>query len=230
MGAMTQFTEPQLQSAALVTIDVQRDVLDGQPLEVPGSSDALGRIARLAAAFRERDMTIVHVVRLYRPDGSNVDLCRREAVINGWQALVPGAPGSQLPALLLGERQAALDDELLLAGEVQSLGGNEAVIYKPRWGAFFQTPLHAHLSRAGVSTLVFAGFNFPNCPRSSIYQASERDFRVVAVGDAISGLYQRGRTELANIGVALMSTHELLASLEALQPQASASASAPSAL
>jgi nicotinamidase-related amidase len=229
MGAMSRFTEPQLSSAALVTIDVQRDVMDGQPLEIPGSSAALGWIARLAAAFRERDMTIVHVVRLYRPDGSNVDLCRREAVMRGWPALAPASPGAQLPTVLLGERYAPLDDELLLAGEMQSLGANEVIMYKPRWGAFFQTPLHVHLSRTGVNTLVFAGFNFPNCPRASIYQASERDFRVVAVSDAISGVYQRGRTELSNIGVAWMTTHELITSLAAQLPQASASASAPSA-
>ena len=71
---LSPFTEPQLASSALVTIDVQSDVLDGQPLEIPGSSRALVAIARLAQAFRARSLPIVHIVRLYRPDGSNVDL------------------------------------------------------------------------------------------------------------------------------------------------------------
>ena len=34
---------------------------------------------------------------------------------------------------------------------------------------------------------MFCGCNFPNCPRTSIYEASERDFRVVLARDAISG-------------------------------------------
>ena len=74
-------------------------------------------------------------------------------------------------------------------------------MYKPRWGAFFHTPLESHLRELDVTTLVFTGCNFPNCPRTSIYEASERDFRLVAIDDAISGLYDRGRAELANIGV-----------------------------
>ena len=89
-------------------------------------------------------------------------------------------------------------------------------MYKPRWGAFFQTPLQAHLEGLGVSTLVFCGANFPNCPRTSIYEASERDFRIVVATDAISGLYERGRAELANIGVSLMSAAELVAQLPEL--------------
>lgn len=210
---MSRFTEPQLASSALVTIDVQSDVLDGQPLEIPGSSRALGAIARVAQAFRARALPIVHIVRLYERDGSNVDLCRRAAVMGGWQALAPGSAGSQLPRELLGELWAPLDSDALLAGEAQALGDREVVMYKPRWGAFFQTRLHDHLSSAGVNTVVLCGFNFPNCPRTSIYEASERDFRVVAVTDAISGLYEPGRHELAAIGVALMSAGDVASQL-----------------
>ncbi len=77
-------------------------------------------------------------------------------------------------------------------------------IYKPRWGAFHGTRLEEHLRAAGVDTLVFCGANFPNCPRTSIYEASERDFRVVLARDALSGLYERGEAELAGIGVLLL--------------------------
>ena len=208
--ATSTYTAPRFDSAALITIDVQADVLDGQPLEISGSSAALPAMRRLVEAFRERGAPVVHVVRLYRPDGSNVDLCRREAVANGWKALAPGSAGAELAAGLLGERHAELVAELLLRGELQRIGEHEVVIYKPRWGAFYETPLHAHLARLGVSTVAFCGVNFPNCPRTSIYEASERDFRVVLATDAISGLYDRGRQELANIGVSLMTAGELI--------------------
>src|SRR5207247_853290 len=81
---------------------------------------------------------------------------------------------------------------LLLAGGIQHVGPGEVIIYKPRWGAFFQTPLEAHLRALRVSTLAFCGCNFPNCPRASVYEASERDFRLLLVLDAVSGLYERG--------------------------------------
>jgi nicotinamidase-related amidase len=94
-----------------------------------------------------------------------------------------------------------LDSGLLLSGRAQQVGHNEVVIHKPRWGAFFNTPLDSHLRSLGVDTLVFVGCNFPNCPRTSIYEASERDFKIVLAEDAVSGLYPKGKEEMLNIGV-----------------------------
>ena len=209
------YVAPDLASVALITIDTQRDVLDGQPLEIAGTSDALPRIQALTGVFRETGRAIVHVVRLYRADGTNVDLCRRRAVESGRRMLVPGSPGAELVPGLLPSPDLRLDADLLLAGGIQQVGPTESVVYKPRWGAFHQTPLEPHLRRLGVSTLAFAGANFPYCPRSSIYEASERDFRAIVVRDGVSGLYARGEEELVNIGVALMDTAELVRALRA---------------
>jgi nicotinamidase-related amidase len=63
--------------------------------------------------------------------------------------------------------------------------------------------------------VVVCGCNFPNCPRTTIYEASERDFRIVVATDAVSGIYERGLRELRGIGVTLMKTGECLASLTA---------------
>ena len=160
-------------------------------------------------AFRAARRPIVHIVRLYRADGANVDLCRRQGVESGTHVLTPGTAGSQLAPPLLPESDMTLDDERLLAGEVQALGPRESAIYKPRWGAFYKTPLEEHLREQGVTTLVFCGCNFPNCPRTSIYEASERDFRVVLAHDAVSGLYERGERELVGIGVHLLGSAEV---------------------
>ncbi len=83
-------------------------------------------------------------------------------------------------------------------------------MYKPRWGAFYQTPLGEHLNDLCTNTLVMCGCNFPNCPRVRIYEASERDFRVVLVTDATSGVYERGLRELGNIGVNLVDSDSCL--------------------
>ena len=62
---------------------------------------------------------------------------------------------------------------------------------------------------AGAAAVAFSGRNFPNCLRTSIYEASERDFRLALADDAVSGLYDRGRSELPAIGVAMMTTGEI---------------------
>jgi nicotinamidase-related amidase len=204
---------PEFAASALVTIDVQRDVLDGQPLEIAGTSAALPRMRELTAAFREAQRPIVHVVRLYHPDASNVDLCRRAAIEAGARFLVPGEPGSQVAPELLPRQGIELDADLLLSGRAQEIAPHEVVVYKPRCGAFFQTPLEEHLRSLAVTTVVFCGCNFPNCPRTSIYEASERDFRVVVASDALSGIYDRGVRELANIGVEVMATADVTAAV-----------------
>ena len=208
------YTRPVAESAALLLIDVQRDFLDTPgregPMPVAGTHAVIPAIAKLASAFRQRGLPIVHIVRLYRPDGSNVDLVRRHSIERGARIAVPGSPGSQIAAEVLPE-SVELDHELLLAGGLQQIGAAEHVLYKPRWGAFYDTRLDHHLRENGSSTLVFAGCNFPNCPRTSIYEASERDFRVVLVSDAVSAIYQRGIDECRAIGVAVRDTAQTLA-------------------
>jgi nicotinamidase-related amidase len=207
---MDHYTEPDFSAAGLITIDTQRDTLDGQPLEIPGTSAILPNMRRLLGAFRANQQPIVHVVRLYKSDGSNVDLCRRVAVETGQAVLAPDTPGSQLAPGLLPDNRLSLDCSVLLSCNVQTVSGQEGIIYKPRWGAFYQTCLEGHLRRLGVTTTIFTGCNFPNCPRTSIMEASERDFRVVLVRDAVSGLNKRDEVEMEKIGVAVLSTEELI--------------------
>jgi nicotinamidase-related amidase len=203
-----------LRSSALLTIDVQVDTLNGQPLEVPGTTAALPQIRQLCDAYRSKRLPIVHVVRLYLADGSNAEPIRRALVRGSTPVLRPGTDGRRLAPELVRAGSPELDDGLLLSGGVQSLGHNEVAIYKPRWGAFFNTPLDRHLRSLAVDAVVIAGCNFPNCPRATIYAASERDYTVVAAADAISGIDQRGLDELRGIGVNALSTSDIVQRLE----------------
>ncbi len=211
-------TEPDFASIALITIDTQRDTLDGGALQVEGTSTILPPMSRLTAAFRNAGMPIVHVVRLYLEDGSNVDLCRRSEVESGASILRPGSSGSELAVDLLPDPDVRLDADLLLSGGVQLVGPGEVVMYKPRWGAFYGTPLEEHLRQLRATSVVFAGCNFPNCPRTSIYQASERDFRIVVAVDAISGVYPRGIEELQGIDACVLPTSDIVSRLERAVP------------
>ena len=208
------YTQPDFSAAALVIIDTQGGVLDGCPLEVPGTTAALPAMRDLAEAFREVFRPIVHIVRIYQENGRNVDLCRRSAVESGEKMILEETPDCQVAPGLLPDNAPPLDCALLLSGGIQEVSASEVIIYKSRWGAFYKTPLEDHLKGVGISTLVFAGCNFPNCPRTSIYEASERDFRIVVAADALSVLYDRGIMELENIGVGFMPVAELISKLK----------------
>jgi nicotinamidase-related amidase len=213
-----EYTRPDFKMIALVTIDVQRDFLDDGVCAIPGTTAVLPRIATLLNAFRAAHLPIIHVIRLYKADGSNVDLCRRAVVESGKAIAQPGTSGIQLATELLPRGAVSLDADLLLAGALQTLGDQEWVMYKSRWGAFYRTRLEDHLRTLRVTTVAFTGCNFPNCPRASIYEASERDFRVVLVDDALSGIYDRGKDELKSIGVSVMSSNDLSEAVTARAP------------
>ncbi len=185
---------------ALLTIDVQEDFAR----LISGTRERIPEMQRVLARFRQRGLPIIHVVRLYLADGSNADLCRRESIRNGAGLVTPGSDGAELVAGLTPDPSPRLDAELLLNGGFQELGENEWAMYKPRWDAFHSTPLEAQLRKLGVTTVAVAGCNFPNCPRATIYGASMRDFPVVIFPGAISGIYEKGLAELANIGVVPM--------------------------
>ncbi|PRX02479.1 UNVERIFIED_ORG: nicotinamidase-related amidase [Actinomadura viridilutea] len=193
-----EHTRPNFARAALLTIDMQVDWVSG-PHVVPGTDQVAPAVARLARAFRDAGRPIVHLVRLYLPDGGNADICRRSLIASGTRLVAPHSPGSRLVDGLTPSDASSLDPDRLLSGTVQPLADGEYAVYKPRWSAFYRTPLQRHLDDLGVDTLVVAGCNYPNCPRATIYDASARDYRLVIAEDALSGFGENARSEMTGI-------------------------------
>ena len=90
---MDEYIKPDFSSAALITIDTQKDVLDGQPFEIPGTTAVLPQMKTLIQGFRKHNKPIVHIIRIYKKDGCNVDLCRRKAVMQGARIIIENTPG-----------------------------------------------------------------------------------------------------------------------------------------
>jgi nicotinamidase-related amidase len=208
---VNHYITPDSKHSALLIIDVQRDfTIRGAIAEIPGTLQVIQPIERLVQVYRKQGYPIIHVIRLYHADGSNVDLCRRQAIENGKQVVIAGSNGAELMNELKPSRRVRLNSNLLLSGQLQQVGPTEWIIYKPRWGAFYNTLLEKHLHSLGIDTVVVCGCNFPNCPRTTIYEASERDFRIVLAKDATSLIYDRGLQELKSIGVSLMDSDECI--------------------
>jgi len=196
--------------SALVVIDMKYDFVSpmgASPIE--GTEAILPELICLADRFRYYKLPIIHVITLYKPDGSNVDNCRRILIESGKRIATVDSDGANIISELLPSDPVLPDHYRLLTGEVLNIGKHDYVLYKPRWGAFYQTPLEDFLRKKGIDSVIVAGCNFPNCPRTSIYEASERDFRIGVVEGTISGLYNTGREELANIGVNLFTSEEM---------------------
>ena len=207
MIAWADYTAPEVDRSALVLIDVQNDFVSGAAV-VDGTAERIEVMARLAALFRAAGRPIVHIVRLYVPGGSDVDLPRRAAIEGGGQVVAPHSRGAEIPEVLL-PRVIDLDCEALLAGQAQNVGANEVIMFKPRWSAFYRTGLDCHLRDHGVTTVAIAGCNLPNCPRATLFDASERDYRSVLVTDATSQITPSRLQDLQLIGVHLATTTDI---------------------
>lgn len=210
-----KYLAPEWSHSALVTIDTQRDFsLDGAVAQIPGTMEVIPSMRALLHEFRNCGLPIFHVVRLYKTDGSNVDICRKSAIESGFSMASPDTEGAELVSDLLPHPDIKLDSETLLNGFLQEIASREWIIYKPRFGAFYQTNFQMHLESLKINTLVFCGCNFPNCPRTSIYEASERDYRIVLARDSISGLYDKGIEEMCNIGVSVIFSQDIIGNLK----------------
>lgn len=185
---------------ALILVDVQHEFIDGA-MPVPGTGEVLPRLADLAELFRRAGRPIVHAIRLYEPGGSDVDPVRRAEIEAGRRVVAPGSHGAQIPAALTGGSPVRLDSTSLLAGAFQQLGPREVVMAKPRWSAFYRTALHRRLADEDVDSVLVAGCNLPNCPRATLFDATERDLRAGIVTDAVSQATAERLADLTLIGV-----------------------------
>lgn len=202
------FTAPHFDRSALLVIDTQIDFLDGGVSPIEGTTERLPRMVELVQGFRAARRPIVHVIRIY--EGEDIDLVRRQALMDDSRVVRAGTPGADIPTELLPDPPVLLDADGLLAGNIQELGPYDVVMWKPRWSAFFRTPLEQHLGGLDIDTVVIAGCNFPNCPRATIFDASERDFRVVVASDAVSQTTPERLGDAAAIGARPMVTKEIL--------------------
>jgi nicotinamidase-related amidase len=153
---------------ALLIIDMQNDfVQPGAIACVAGAAASLPTVRRLLADARTKGWTVIHVTREHRADGSDVELFRREAFGKGRGICVAGTAGADI------------------VPELAPLPG-EYRLKKRRFSAFLFTELDALLRRLGVSTLVLAGTQYPNCIRATAVDAMAHDYRAVVVTDACS--------------------------------------------
>jgi nicotinamidase-related amidase len=180
--------------AALLIIDMQNDfVLEGKPLKVAGALTVVPKIQSVLTEFRKRSLPVFYILRVHRPDGSDVEITRKELF-------------AQSPFAVEGTKGAAVIDEL-------SPGPGEYVILKVRMSAFIGTELDLMLRTLGISTLFVCGIQTPNCIRTTVFDGIAYNYPVVLIGDATGAssdeVHQANVRDMRNIGVRLVQTAEI---------------------
>jgi len=174
-----------LDGAALVIIDMQRDFL-----EPGGFGEALGNdVTRLRAAVapcravlneaRRLNLSIIHTREGHRPDLSDAP---RHKVERGDPSMRIGARGPMGRILIRGEPGHDIIPELY---PLQS----EPVIDKPGKGAFYQTDLELMLRNRGIDTLLVAGVTTEVCVNTTVREANDRGLRCIVLADCCASYF-----------------------------------------
>jgi nicotinamidase-related amidase len=179
---------------ALLIIDMQNDfVREGAPLRVPDAEKITGNVRSTLELFRSRNLPVFHVLRIQRPDGSDVEISRLELFQNTPFA-VEGTEGARV------------------IRELEPLPG-EYIIRKNRMSAFFNTDLDLLLRSLGVERVVITGIQTPNCIRTTVFDAFAYNYQTFLVDDAVAAqneeIHSANVRDMANIGIGIIRTGEL---------------------
>ena len=174
-----------LDSAALLIIDMQRDFL-----EPGGFGEALGNdVTRLRAAVapckavlaeaRRLGVLVIHTREGHRPDLSDAP---RHKLERGDPSTRIGARGPMGRILIRGEPGHDIIPELYPSKA-------EPVIDKPGKGAFYQTDLDLMLRNRGIDTLFVAGVTTEVCVNTTVREANDRGFRCIVLADCCASYF-----------------------------------------
>ncbi|MFF9817387.1 hydrolase [Streptomyces sp. NPDC014006] len=156
---------------ALVVIDLQAGIA-AAPVQPHSGADVVARSARLAEAFRERDLPVVLVRVSFAADGADAVPGRTEAPRaggarpEGWDVIVPELAGH--------------------AGDI--------TVTKHNWGAFHGTDLDVQLRRRGVTQIVLTGIATSIGVESTARAAHEHGYHVALATDAMSDMDAEAHT------------------------------------
>src|SRR5471030_682778 len=175
----------ELDHAALIIIDMQRDFLEpGGFGETLGNNVSLLKAAvpplqELLAAARKTGMLIIHTREGHRPDLSDAP---RHKVERGEPSMRIGAPGPVGRILVRGEPGHDIIPELYPAP-------GEPVIDKPGKGAFHATDLHAILQHRDIKQLVVTGVTTEVCVNTTVREANDRGYECLVPEDCVGSYF-----------------------------------------
>lgn len=180
--------------SALLIIDMQNDfVREGSPLRVAGAEGIIPSIRQVLDTFRERHLPVIHVLRVHREDGSDVEIFRRELF-------------RTYPFAVRGSTGAAVIDEL-------SPAPGEYTLEKTRMSAFIGTDLDLLLRSLGVTRLFVTGIQTPNCIRTTVFDAAAYNYGVFLVTDAVAAqspeIHDANVRDMENIGTRIIRAREV---------------------
>ena len=168
--------------AALIVIDMEKGFIDPKsPHCIRQAAESVPACISAVKKARSMGIPVFFVKRIYRSNGSDVEITRYKGWKEGGRAMAPASTGFNSAEAPEG---------------LKPILGDYAII-KPRWSAFFHTELDLILRRLNIKTVILIGTTTPNCVRATAYDANSLEYNVVILEDCCSS--QTTEIQQANI-------------------------------
>ena len=174
-----------LDSTALIVIDMQRDFLEpggfGESLgnDVSQLRRTIEPLAAFMATWRAAGLPIIHTREGHLPDLSD---CPPAKLMRGAPSMRIGDPSPNGRILIRGEYGHDIIDEL------RPIEG-EAVVDKPGKGAFYATELQELLVKDGIQSLLVAGVTTEVCVHTTVREANDRGYECLVLADCVGSYF-----------------------------------------
>lgn len=172
-----------------ITVDLQRDYVDGTVASAPVSEETAKRVvantARLLDGCRERGVPVIHCYVVRRPQEAEKDFYSTPfGRMSRKASLSQNASGKQRPDIdrLAGSAASELPPEIVAPSDVH-------VTTKRAMSSFHLTDLEMLLSRVyRPDALLITGVNTDTCVQSTTFGASDRGYKPVLVSDCVASM------------------------------------------
>lgn len=190
--------------SAFIVIDMENGFIESDsPHCIKNAAATVPALSKAISAARTFGIPIFFVKRIYRENGSDVEMTRYQSWKAGGKAMSPSS---------VGKISAEAPEGL------KPLPGDYSIV-KPRWSAFFHTELDLILRRLGVRTVILTGTTTPNCVRTTAYDANSLEYNVVILEDCCSSQteeIQRVNIEdMRRMGAVILNSHEFISDYNA---------------
>jgi ureidoacrylate peracid hydrolase len=174
---------------AVIVVDMQNDfgskggMFDLAGIDITGIQKVVAPTGRVLASARKAGIKIIYLKMAFRPDLSDLgapDSVNRVRHLKMNVGKVVRAPDGKESRILIRDTWSSDILPELKPSE------HDILVYKSRFSGFYETDLHATLTKLRIKHLIFTGCTTSICVESTVRDAMFRDYLPILLADCMS--------------------------------------------